>query len=68
MFHQMHYHCLSLACQAVLCARDTTPNPLHVNNDGKLIGTDGIGVAQVRRDWKVFVRANHLSSVWNSSI
>ncbi|KAH7927397.1 hypothetical protein BV22DRAFT_285265 [Leucogyrophana mollusca] len=64
------HHCLNLIRQAVLCASDTTLDPLNVDDDGKLIGTDGIGVTHVCRDWEKvydFVRANHLSSVWNSS-
>ncbi|KAH7924979.1 hypothetical protein BV22DRAFT_1112544 [Leucogyrophana mollusca] len=64
------HHCLNLMRQAVLCASDTTLDPLDVDDGERLIGTDGIGVVHVCRDWERvydFVRTNHMSSVWNST-
>ncbi|KAJ7189033.1 hypothetical protein C8R46DRAFT_1157776 [Mycena filopes] len=40
-------HCLNLLRQTVLCASDTTLDPL--NSEG---GTDGVGVVHVCRDWQ----------------
>jgi hypothetical protein len=51
-------HCLNLLRQAVLCASDTTLDPMNQVN-----GTDGLGVVHVCRDWEKvyeFVEENQL--------
>ena len=51
-------HCLNLLRQAVLCASDTTIDPLTTAT-----GTDGLGVVHVCRDWQKvfdFVEENQL--------
>ncbi|KAJ7022735.1 hypothetical protein C8F04DRAFT_1137192 [Mycena alexandri] len=51
-------HCLNLLRQTVLCASDTTLDPL---NSAK--GTDGLGIVHVCRDWEKvydFVEENQL--------
>ncbi|KAJ7081762.1 hypothetical protein B0H15DRAFT_952783 [Mycena belliarum] len=51
-------HCLNLLRQTVLCASDTTLDPL---NSAK--GTDGLGIVHVCRDWQKvydFVEENQL--------
>jgi len=40
-------HCLNLLRQVVLCASDTTLDPLSTAS-----GTDGLGVVHVCRDWQ----------------
>jgi hypothetical protein len=53
-------HCINLLRQTVLCASDTTLDPLNAAN-GK--GTDGLGVVHVCRDWQKvydFVEENQL--------
>lgn len=60
-------HCFNLLRQAVLCAADTTLDPLDFSRDGKVIGADGLGTAHVCRDWtKVydFVWENQRSEMW----
>ncbi|KIM81579.1 hypothetical protein PILCRDRAFT_8628 [Piloderma croceum F 1598] len=50
-------HCLNLLRQVVLCAGDTTLDPLNSPH-----GTDGLGVVHVCRDWQKvydFVEDNH---------
>ncbi|KAH7920213.1 hypothetical protein BV22DRAFT_1074311 [Leucogyrophana mollusca] len=62
------HHCLNLMRQAILCASDTTLDPLNVDDSGKLVGTDGVGVVHVCRDWEKvydFVRENQMGEVWN---
>lgn len=44
------HHCFNLLRQAVLCAADTTLDPLNARDDG-IIGTDGLGVTHICRDW-----------------
>lgn len=44
-------HCFNLLRQAVLCASDTTLDPLDHADDGKLTGADGLGTTHVCRDW-----------------
>ncbi|KAH7927383.1 hypothetical protein BV22DRAFT_1127419 [Leucogyrophana mollusca] len=61
-------HCLNLLRQAVLCASDTTLDPMNVSDEGKLIGTDGVGIVHVCRDWEKvyeFVRTNQMGDYWN---
>ncbi|KAH7918912.1 hypothetical protein BV22DRAFT_1115345 [Leucogyrophana mollusca] len=63
-------HCLNLLRQAILCASDMTLDPLNMDDDGKLTGTDGVGVVHVCRDWEKaydFVRTNHMGDAWNST-
>ncbi|KAL6305327.1 hypothetical protein BKA93DRAFT_779336 [Sparassis latifolia] len=40
-------HCLNLLRQAILCASDTTLDPMNKPN-----GTDGLGVVHICRDWE----------------
>ena len=52
-------HCFNLLRQAILCAADTTLDPMK---DGQ--ATDGLNVTHVCRDWTqvyAFVTANQLS-------
>ncbi|KAF7299742.1 hypothetical protein HMN09_00980100 [Mycena chlorophos] len=51
-------HCLNLLRQTVLCASDTTLDPMNREH-----GTDGLGVVHVCRDWRKvysFVAQNQL--------
>lgn len=62
-------HCFNLLRQAVLCASDTTLDPLDVIKAGRKVatGADGVGTTHVCRDWtKVydFVWKNQRSDVW----
>jgi len=54
-------HCLNLLRQTVLCASDTTLDPM---NSGQ--GTDGLGIVHVCRDWQTvydFVEQNQLKQM-----
>ncbi|KAJ7274204.1 hypothetical protein C8J57DRAFT_1062934, partial [Mycena rebaudengoi] len=58
-------HCLNLLRQTVLCASDTTLDPM---NSAK--GTDGLGIVHVCRDWQKvydFVEENQLRHMNASS-
>jgi hypothetical protein len=58
-------HCLNLLRQAVLCASDTTLDPL---NSAK--GTDGLGIVHVCRDWQRvydFVEENQWQHMKNAT-
>lgn len=58
------------AGKAILCASDTTLDPLDVTLDGKLAGADGLGQTHVCRNWEKvyeFVYKNQLSEAWNMS-
>ncbi|KAH7927016.1 hypothetical protein BV22DRAFT_1061761 [Leucogyrophana mollusca] len=62
------HHCLNLLRQAILCASDMTLDPMNVDENGVLVGTDGVGVVHVCRDWEKvydFVRTNQMSELWN---
>jgi hypothetical protein len=51
-------HCLNLLRQTVLCASDTTLDPMNTEK-----GTDGLGIVHVCRDWQKvydFVEENQL--------
>ncbi|KAH7921604.1 hypothetical protein BV22DRAFT_721338 [Leucogyrophana mollusca] len=65
------HYCLDSLRQSILCASDTTLDPLDVDDDnGKLTATDGVGVVHVCRDWEKvydYVRMNQMSEVWNST-
>lgn len=63
-------HCFNLMRQAVLCASDTTLDPLDTVDGGQLVGADGVGVVHECRDWEKvyeFVISNQLSGVWNKT-
>ncbi|KAH7923006.1 hypothetical protein BV22DRAFT_1016200, partial [Leucogyrophana mollusca] len=65
-----NHRCLNLMRQAVPCVSDTTLDPMNVNEGGRLMSADEIGVVHICRDWeKVYdcVRTSHMSSVWNST-
>ncbi|KAJ7851630.1 hypothetical protein B0H14DRAFT_3866257 [Mycena olivaceomarginata] len=54
-------HCLNLLRQTVLCASDTTLDPMNFAK-----GTDGLGVVHVCRDWQKvydFVEQNQLQQM-----
>jgi hypothetical protein len=60
MGHHIH-HCLNFLRQVVLCASDTTLNPLDYVD-----GTDGLGVVHICRDWEKvydFVEKNQLQYI-----
>ncbi|KAH7921602.1 hypothetical protein BV22DRAFT_1038476 [Leucogyrophana mollusca] len=64
------HHCLNFIRQAILCASDTTLDPLRNDGHGKLRGSDGVSVVHVCRDWEKvydYVRMNQMSEVWNST-
>ncbi|TFK55864.1 hypothetical protein OE88DRAFT_671584 [Heliocybe sulcata] len=64
------HHCFNLIRQALLCASDTTLDPIDVSGEGIISGADGIGTTHVCRDWtKVydFVYENQRNSIWNST-
>ncbi|KAF9060271.1 hypothetical protein BDP27DRAFT_1494225 [Rhodocollybia butyracea] len=61
-------HCLNFLRQAVLCASDTTLDPLNIEANGTLRGTDGIGQTHICRNWETvydFVHQNQLTSAWD---
>lgn len=57
-------HCFHFIRQGILCAADTTLDPLNVDGlgpDGSGVGTNGVDVTHVCRDWTQvynFVREN----------
>jgi hypothetical protein len=56
-------HCLNLLRQAVLCASDTTLDPLSTATSA-----DGLGTVHVCRDWQIvydFVEINQLNHMKN---
>ncbi|EGN98534.1 hypothetical protein SERLA73DRAFT_183584 [Serpula lacrymans var. lacrymans S7.3] len=60
-------HCLNFLRQAILCNSDITLDPINIEIDGKIVGTDGTGVTHVCRDWTQiydFVRENHNGPSW----
>ena len=60
-------HCLNFLRQAILCNSDTTLDPLVVDPDGTMTGTDGMGVTHVCRDWSqvyAYVTENQKGSMW----
>ncbi|KAG1811881.1 uncharacterized protein BJ212DRAFT_1373857 [Suillus subaureus] len=82
MFHQIHClqmirlalingpsdhsgHCLNFLRQAILCNSDTTLDPVYI--DGSMIGSDGLGVTHICRDWSqvyAYIKENQRGSVW----
>ncbi|KAG1735271.1 uncharacterized protein EDB91DRAFT_1295469, partial [Suillus paluster] len=60
-------HCLNFLRQAILCNADTTLDPLFVDPDGMMTGTDGLGVTHVCRDWTqvyAYIVDNQKGHLW----
>lgn len=63
-------HCFNLLRQAVLCAADTTLDPLDKVDDGGNVGADGVGVVHQCRDWEKvyqYVIDNQSLEIWNKT-
>ncbi|KDQ06589.1 hypothetical protein BOTBODRAFT_167949 [Botryobasidium botryosum FD-172 SS1] len=62
-------HCFNLLRQTILCASDTTLDPINVSLDGGVTGTDGVGVTHVCRDWtKVYEYVQENQKLWPASL
>lgn len=62
------HHCLNLLRQAILCASDTTLDPINYMGDSGEPATDGVGTLHVCRDWQAvydFVTENQRSALWD---
>ncbi|KAG1735310.1 uncharacterized protein EDB91DRAFT_1056395, partial [Suillus paluster] len=61
-------HCLNFLRQAILCNSDITLDPLNIDSDGTLVGTDGLGVTHVCQDWTqvyAYVMENQEGPLWD---
>jgi len=62
------HHCFNLIRQMVLCASDTTLDPINIADEDGTPGANGVGTVHVCRDWQKaydFVTENQKSAVWN---
>lgn len=63
-------HCLNFLRQAILCNSDITLDPLFDDRDGTIVGTDGLGVTHICRDWSqvyAYVTENQRSLMWEDN-
>ncbi|KAF7971434.1 hypothetical protein HWV62_28575 [Athelia sp. TMB] len=63
-------HCFNLLRQAVLCAADTTLDPLDAVDENSNVGADGVGVVHQCRDWEKvydYVIENQGLEIWNKT-
>ncbi|KZP12200.1 hypothetical protein FIBSPDRAFT_1050224 [Athelia psychrophila] len=63
------HHCLNLLRQMILCASDTTLDPINIAGEDGSPGANGVGTVHVCKDWQRaydFVTDNQKSAVWNS--
>ena len=63
--------CLNYMRQAVLCGSDTTIDAMDaVDENGNVVGTDGVGSTHVCRDWSrvyEFVAENQKGPLWETA-
>ena len=63
--------CLNYLRQAVLCGSDTTIDAMDATDDnGNIVGTDGVGSTHVCRDWQrvyEFVTENQKGPLWETA-
>lgn len=63
-------HCFNLMRQAILCAADTTLDPLDKVDDNSNVGADGVGVVHQCKDWEKvyqYVIENQGLEIWNQT-